>query len=251
MVLNNLVIRPRSSSAALMRAAGALEDVVWEPFGFLSHTRAHQEFYADILVDHADLQLCLIDEADDEPVALVNCVPFRYAGDLRDLPQEGWDWLVETGSRSGVERSNILGALAVSVASEHRGKGHAQRMIRELKAMAIRRRFDAVVVPVRPSSKWQHPHVPMSDYLGWKNDRGEVYDPWLRSHVAQGARIIGPCERSMVVDEPLSFWETWLGRRLDSSAPCVVEGALAPIQVDLDRETGRYEEPNVWVSYRI
>jgi GNAT superfamily N-acetyltransferase len=234
-----------------MHAASVLEDVVWEPFGFLSHTRAHRAFYSRILEDHADLQLCLVDESDDEPVALVNCVPFHYTQDLKDLPQEGWDWLVETGSQKSAARSNVLGALAVSVAFEHRGKGHAQRMIGELKEMAIRRGFEAVVVPVRPSSKWQHPYVSMSDYLGWKNEKGQVYDPWLRSHIAQGASIIGPCERSMVVEEPVSFWETWMGQRFDRSAPYVLKGALAPIQVDLERESGLYEEPNVWVRYRI
>lgn len=234
-----------------MHAAAELEDVIWEPFGFLSHTRAHQAFYSDIIEDHADLQLCLVDEADDHPVALANCVPFHYRGDLQDLPHEGWDWLVETGSEKSPERPNVLGALAVSVASEHRGKGHAQRMIQALKDMAIHRGFDAVVVPVRPSAKWQHPYVSMSDYIGWKTETGQVFDPWLRSHVAQGASIIGPCERSMVVDEHVSFWETWAGQRFDSSAPYVLKGALAPIQIDLERESGLYEEPNVWVSYRI
>ncbi|RZI56428.1 MAG: GNAT family N-acetyltransferase [Zymomonas sp.] len=251
MVVDNLVVRSRASSPGLTEAAIRLEDVIWEPFGFLSHTRAHREFYADILEDHADLQLCLVDETGDEPVALANCVPFHYAGDLQDLPQEGWDWLVETGSRPSDDPVNVLGALAVSVPTEHRGKGYAQRMIRELKAMAIARGYDALVVPVRPSIKWQHPHVPMTDYAAWTNDKGEVFDPWLRSHVAQGARIIGACERSMVVEEHVSFWEAWIGHRFDASASYVLKGALAPIEVDLERQTGLYQEPNVWVGYAL
>lgn len=228
-----------------------LEDEVWEPLGFLSRTRAHQQYYGRILEDHADLQLCLVDEATAEPVALVNCVPFAFAGDLAALPQEGWDWMVETGGRGGRTHANVLGALAVSVPECHRGKGYAQRMIRELKSLAIRRGFEALVVAVRPSAKCRHQGVPMDQYILWKDERGRCYDPWLRSHISQGAEIIGACERSMVVEEHVAFWETWAGRRFEASGRHPLEGGLVPIEIDLERQSGRYEEPNVWVRYRI
>ncbi|KQT50203.1 transferase [Aureimonas sp. Leaf454] len=251
MAIERLTVQSRASSAGLREAARTLEDLVWEPFGFLSHTEAHRAHYADILDDHADLQLCLVDEESESPIALANCVPIAYDRAWEDLPQEGWDWLVETGAKRGARPANVLGALAVSVAPDHRGKGYAQRMIRELKGLATRGGFDALVVPVRPSAKSEHPHVAMQDYVGWRNGRGDCFDPWLRSHVVQGARIIGTCERSMVVEEPLAFWETWIGRRFEASAPYLLPGALVPVDVDLERRTGLYEEPNVWVGYRI
>jgi GNAT superfamily N-acetyltransferase len=249
--LDGLIIRARSDSPDLMHDAAALEDEVWEPFGFLSRTAAHQAYYGGILEDHAELQLCLVSERTGKPVALVNCVPFAFPGDLDDLPQEGWDWLVETGGRAAKGSANVLGALAVSVSAEHRGKGYARRMIRELKTLAARHRFDRVVVPVRPSAKCEHPFVPMAAYMRWEDDRGGCFDPWLRSHLAEGARIIGSCERSMVVREHVAFWETWAGRRFERSEGYAFAGGLAPVEIDLERETGLYEEPNVWVGYRL
>ncbi len=40
----------------------------------------------------------------------------------------------------------------------------------------------------------------MHDYLNWTDDRGRIYDPRLRSHVAVGGEVVGVCEKSMVVE---------------------------------------------------
>ena len=247
----SLIVRTRARSSSLREAASRLEEEVWEPFGFLSSTRAHQRYYSGILDRFADLQLCLVDEETEEPAALANCVPFAFSGDLDALPQEGWDWLVETGSESRGAHPNMLGALAVSVPERHRGKGFARILIRALKELAIRKGCEGLVVPVRPTSKWRHPRVPMTDYMHWRDDAGASYDPWLRSHVSQGARIINACERSMVVEEHVAFWETWAGRRFQQSGSYDMAGALSLVEIDLERQTGRYQEPNVWVGYAI
>ena len=100
-----------------------------------------------------------------------------------------------------------------------------------------------------PNGKAQHPWVPIADYMAWTDDNGRPYDPWLRSHVSVGGKLIGPCERSMVVHEPISFWENWSKERFERSGAYALEGALAPVEIDLDSQSGTYEEPNVWVSY--
>ena len=78
---------------------------------------------------------------------------------------------------------------------------------------------------------------------------GGAYDPWLRSHLSVGGRMVGPCERSMVVHEPIAFWENWSSRRFEESGDYALDGAIAPVKIDLKRQTGTYEEPNVWVAY--
>jgi hypothetical protein len=102
---------------------------------------------------------------------------------------------------------------------------------------------------VRPTTKAQHPWVPIADYMAWTDDSGRPYDPWLRNHVSAGGKLIGPCERSMVVHEPVSFWENWSKQRFERSGGYALEGALAPVEIDLDSQSGTYEEPNVWVWY--
>jgi len=246
---DRFVVRTRADGDKLKHAAIELEDAVWGPLGFLNHTRAHREFYDSLLDDYADLQLCLVDEETDAPVALANCVPVAFRDDFASLPAEGWDWLVEAGSTASRKSANLLGALAISVPIADRGKGHARRMIGELHRLVERHRFEAMIAPVRPSSKCDHPYASISDYVGWRDAHGRCFDPWLRSHLSQGARIVHPCERSMVVEEHLAFWETWAGRRFESSGHHLLEGALVPISIDLEQQTGAYEEPNVWVAY--
>ncbi|MFY0734793.1 MULTISPECIES: hypothetical protein [Aurantimonas] len=249
MALSELVVRTRADSDVLRRQAVEVEDAVWGPLGFLNHTRAHREHYDRLLEDHADLQLCLVDEATGRPVALANCVPVAFGGDLSELPAEGWDWLVETGGTGRRSQANVLGALAISVPVAERGKGYAFRMIGELHRIAEANGFERMIAPVRPSAKTVHPHASMADYIGWQDERGRCFDPWLRSHLAQGGRVVHPCERSMVVSEHIAFWETWAGRRFETSGDYTLAGGLVPVAIDVERQRGTYSEPNVWVAY--
>jgi len=246
--MDSLVVRSRAYSDELRRAAVAVEDATWSKLGYLNHTQAHQKYYDCILNEFADLQLCLVDVETERPVALANCVPIS-CDDVDDLPAEGWDWLVETGATRRSEPPNMLGALAVSVPPVHRGKGYATRMIRAVHEECEKRHFDGVIVAVRPTRKCEYPHIPIDEYIQWQDTEGRIFDPWLRSHVSQGARVIGPCDRSMVVEEHIAFWETWAGRRFEKSGEYLLDGALVPISIDLESRVGVYKEPNVWVSY--
>lgn len=248
-MVDGLVVRTRAFSAELKQAAITIENTTWGALGYLNYTHAHRRYYDDILDTFADLQLCLVDVESGLPVALANCVPAAFGRDFDALPAEGWDWLVESGATNRTDRKNLLGALAISVPSIHRGKGYAIRMLREMRELSRRRGFEALIAPVRPTLKCDFPHVPIGEYVGWKDAEGRLFDPWLRSHLSQGGQLIGPCERSMVVNEHVAFWETWAGRRFETSGHYVIDGALVPISIDLERQCGLYQEPNVWVTY--
>ena len=244
----NLVIRSIADSPALKKAASSIAQAAWNNLGYLNYTRAHYEYYSELLDAYPEYQLCLVNEETGYPVAVANCVPFACSGP-DDLPQEGWDWVVETAAGTKDARVNMLGALAVSVPVVHRSKGYARVMIRSIIDLAKTKNLDGVVVPVRPTAKVRHPLVPIADYMAWTDESGRPYDPWLRSHLSAGGKLIGPCERSMVVHEHIGFWENWSKQRFDESGAYALEGALAPVTIDLDRQTGIYEEPNVWVAY--
>jgi GNAT superfamily N-acetyltransferase len=247
----NLVVKTRAESPDLRKAASAIEQSAWNELGYLNYTRPHYELYGGLLETYADFQLCLVDEDRGYPVAVANCVPL-CCGDLDGLPPEGWDWVVETAATQGArDTADTLGALAISVPAIYREKGYARLMIRELLALAERRGMKGLVAPVRPSLKARHPRVSIDDYITWTDERGRAYDPWLRSHLASGGRVIGPCVRSMVVEEPVGFWESWTRQRFERSGSYEVPGALVPVEIDLERQSGRYEEPNVWVAYTV
>jgi hypothetical protein len=242
-----LAIRSRADSPELKKAASSIEQAAGDELGYLNYTRAHYEHYQDLLDEYPDFQLCLVDQETGYPVAVANSVPFACSGP-DELPPEGWDWVVETAAKKNA-RANMLGALAISVPAVHRSKGYARLMIRSLLELAEIKKFSGVVVPVRPTGKVKHPWVPISEYLTWTDPNGRPYDPWVRSHLASGGKLVGPCERSMVVHEPLGFWENWSKKRFKETGPYALKGAIAPVKIDVDLRTGTYEEPNVWVAY--
>jgi len=247
--MQRYAVRTRADSPELRKAAIAIEQAAWSALGFLNFTRAHFAFYQQLLDEHADCQLCLVDEVTGYPVAVGNCVPL--ACDFDNLPPEGWDWIVETAANDRATPRNALGALAISVPNLHRGKGVARTMIQAFRDLALAKGLDGVIAPVRPSEKHRHPFIPMEDYLGWTDDKGRIYDPWLRSHLSAGGKIIKPAERSMTVEEPVAFWENWIGHRFEGSGAYAVDGALAPVSIDIDEGVGRYVEPNVWFAYAV
>jgi hypothetical protein len=247
--MTRYVVKTRADSAALKRAAIAIEQSAWNALGYLNFTRAHFRHYDELLERYADFQLCLVDEQTGYPVAIGCSVPF-YCPDPDNLPAEGWDWIVESAGRGDVT-PNMLGGLGISVPQVHRSKGLARLVIKAMREVAQECGFEGVVIPVRPTAKAKHPDVPMHEYVSWTDEKGRAYDPWLRSHLAAGGRIVGEATRSMVVEEPIAFWETWAGRTFEGSGKYAVEGALTPVTIEVESGIGRYEEPNVWFAYRM
>jgi hypothetical protein len=85
----------------------------------------------------------------------------------------------------------------------------------------------------------------------WERDGGLPFDPWLRVHRRLGAKFLKVAPKSMVIAGTISEWEEWTGMRFPESAAYVVPGALQPVVMDLGRDLGSYEEPNVWMRHTI
>ena len=233
-----------------LEASIELENDTWDKLSFLDFTAAHHAHYDWLLERFADCRLCMIDRETGEMVATGMCVPLRAAPDAA-LPREGWDWIVDTARAQNGAGANVIGALSISVPEQHRHRGFARDMINTMRALAMQKRCWGVIAPVRPSAKCEHPLVAMDDYVGWTDDKGRIFDPWLRSHVAVGGEINGVCDRSMVVEQSIAFWESWTERALDQNGDVTFDGALSPLRVDHTAGVGRYIEPNVWVTHRV
>jgi GNAT superfamily N-acetyltransferase len=200
-----------------------------------------------------DLQVVVLDEERDEPLAVANGVPFAWDGDERSLPEEGWDAALTSGAataRAG-DATTTACALSVTVAPEARGAGLSRVALQGLRAAAAARGCRDLVAPLRPSGKCHHPLVPLAAYLGWRDAAGRPHDPWLRTHRALGATVAGICPRSMTIPGSVADWEGWTGLRFRRSGDHVVPHALVPVAIDLERGTGCYVEPNVWVRHDL
>lgn len=119
-----------------------------------------------------------------------------------------------------------------------------------MKEIAKRNNLDFLIAPVRPTLKHQYPLLALEDYIQWKTSDLELpFDPWLRTHIKVGGKILKVCSRCMVTENKLENWEKWTGMRFLQSGEYIVPYTLNPIQVCLDSNKGIYIEPGVWMVH--
>ena len=124
-------------------------------------------------------------------------------------------------------------------------------MLKEMASIARKEGFQYVTIPVRPSLKSKYPLIPIDHYINWRREDGLPFDPWLRVHERFGGKIVKICHESMRIPGTISDWEQWTGLRFFDSGDYVIDGALNPVNIDLEKNLGLYIEPNVWVLHEI
>jgi GNAT superfamily N-acetyltransferase len=179
-------------------------------------------------------------------------LPLLWDGTAHGLPA-GWDDAIVSGERllhSG-GRPDTLCALSITVAPSQTRRGLAEELITALKKRAAEIGAHSMIAPVRPADKARYPLIPLPEYLTWTRPDGQTFDPWLRVHLRLGGEVSAIAPESMVVAGTVAEWESWLGTPLPGTGDYVIDGGLAPLQIDRSADRGVYVEPNVWVSYRI
>lgn len=244
--IERFIVDTCESRPDLFDACVALENEVWDELAFLDYTDAHHAHYEELLERHPECHLCMTEADTGELVATGMCVPLNLPND-KALPREGWDWIVDTASVQKGHFANVIGALSISVPEAQRHRGLARDLITAMSIVARLHGCSGVIAPVRPSAKRDYPFVEMTEYVSWQDDRGRLFDPWLRSHVAAGGVLKGVCDRSMVVEQPIAFWEEWAAVDDRDEGFIPLRGGLAPLFVDRRNGVGSYVEPNVWV----
>lgn len=196
-----------------------------------------------------EFQLFLIGE-DGELLGFMNTIPFRFDAPLGELPDDGWDWMFRRGVAGYENRreANYPGGLQIIVRPAYQRMGYSKEILDYAKVNVRALGIKQVVIPIRPTMKHRYPDMPMSDYLEMR-DGVEVYDPWGRTPLRGGARIIKVCNTSMSVEGTLAFWENLFDRPVTQSGEYTLKGALRTVLVDVERDRGIYEEPNVWIEY--
>jgi len=196
-----------------------------------------------------DHQLYLIGP-DDELIGFINTVPIFFDQSLDLLPNEGWDWLVNK-SISGYQNKvtpNTLGGLQVIITKKNQRKGYSKFIIAEAKNIMRNNGYEKFVIPIRPTLKKNHPDMSMVDYLHLKNEN-KIYDPWIRTHVNSDAKVISICHKSMNINGDIKFWESLMNKKIQHSGYHNVDGALNPVDIQIDANKGVYYEENIWIAY--
>ncbi|BET98670.1 transferase [Xenorhabdus taiwanensis] len=199
-------------------------------------------------------KLAILQQGKEERlIGLLNSVPFPWENrSLDQLPDEGWDAVFDAGGKAkGKVQANLVSALSVTVDPAFRGQNIPALLINSLKQTARDEGLQGLVVPVRPSLKSQYPLQDFIEYCGWKNDKGEPFDPWIRTHCRLGAKIIKPALRSMDIYGTLEQWQEWTGMKFPQSGEYVIPSGLVPLVVDVEKQMAYYIEPNLWMYHSL
>jgi len=234
----------------LLAEASAMSEAVWPDYLI---TAALLEFWDDLYLPAlARFQTLAVDDASGAVVGLGNSVPFWREPDA-PLPDTGWDAVLELGVTAARQGTpvNALSALAVAILPAHRGTGLAERLLGAMKPPAHAAGLTSMVAPVRPTVKSLYPLQDFATYCSWRRPDGTPFDPWLRTHEALGATVIGPAMASMTITATVAQWQEWTGLRLPASGRYAVAGALAPLDVDLATDKATYIEPNLWMQHPL
>ncbi|MBE7534780.1 MAG: GNAT family N-acetyltransferase [Anaerolineales bacterium] len=218
---------------------------------FMWHDRIAQAYWHEFFDRFARHQSLMIDVETNQVVAVGHSFPFHWGAPLSELPDEGWDWVIQKAvddDQKGV-KPNLLAAVFVGVRAEYKKIGLSRSILLSFQPTARAHGFKQIVIPVRPNEKPKYPLISMDDYLTWKNEAGAPFDAWLRIQARAGATFIKVCQRSKVVSGSRAEWEAWTGMKFPQSGQYIIPGALAPMRMDADKDEGVYAEPNVWTLH--
>jgi hypothetical protein len=200
----------------------------------------------------AEHQLLALDEQ-GAIIGKIHSVPFAWLGTDDDLPERGWDAILERAfiDRDRSEVATAVSLLEARVIPTFRSKGLSYELLNAGRRDVQRLGFSDLFGPVRPTGKSTEPRTPMSEYVTRVRSDGLPTDPWLRAHVRLGARMIKVCPLSMIVPGSLAQWREWTGLLFASSGLLDVPDALVPVHVSCEHDHAIYVEPNVWLHHRL
>lgn len=218
---------------------------------FILHDPIGERYWESLFKQFPAFQFALFDN--DEMVGCANSIPLSMNPEAMEYNGGGWDWALNKGFEdlASHQTPTVLCGLQIGINSHYKGKGISSLLIEEMRNIALRNRFKALILPIRPTLKQQYPLQEMADYIRWTDKNGMPYDPWIRAHVKQGAEIVTVCEKAMYIPGTVAEWESWTGLSFQASGRYIVPGALTPVVVSLANNRVEYTEPNVWMVHRL
>jgi hypothetical protein len=197
----------------------------------------------------ADYVILLID-ADDQLAAAGFTIPAVWNGQLEELP-DSIESIVSDGVKVRDAAPDTLMAVAAMVDARYRGHHLSAEVLKQMTQLARRHALGQLLVPVRPVWKSRYPLQDITSYAHWRRADGMLFDPWLRTHLRLGARLLKCVPSTVSVIAPIEKWETWTGMIFPDSGPYIVKGALQPVFIDRAANLGTYHDPNVWMQHTV
>lgn len=184
--------------------------------------------------------------AEDElPVAAVRAVSLAWDGSSGGAPAAG---VGEALDRAGEPGADTLTVLDLTVAYGARGRGVGPAVLAGLDARRAELGLARTLLLLRPHAKAGYPLIPFARYASFTRADGQPFDPWFRAAWRAGFVPVLGVDRSLNARADLASWVHWLGVEVPGSGPYLVDGAIKPAIVEVERDEGRYREPHLWAA---
>jgi hypothetical protein len=195
----------------------SLEKICWAPW-----LRKPEKDFLTIASNYPELQR-LIRNKNGEIVASMSVNRITWDGKAETLPS--WDAIaggtIETSdfTTTYTPTGNTLCLMSMNVSPDLQGIGLAQKLIEELKSMAITLKVKHITSSLRPTGYGKYklekllankPLLNFIDYCGLKNQNNEPYDRWLRSAFHQGMKQLCISKNSIVVAVDKATFEGYI-----------------------------------------
>ena len=217
---------------------------------FIFHSNHIKTYWPKLEKYFPSYQIFCVD-SNNRLIGFMNTIPLHYDKPLKELPDEGWDWLIQKGVEDYENNilPNTLGGLQLIITKENLGKGYSPIFLKAAKELKTKLDYNNFILPIRPTFKHHYPEMDMEVYCSFKM-KDKLYDPWIRTHLKQGAEIIKVCRKAMYVEGDLNFWENNMQQKINSSGRYNIQGALNPVNINIEKNLGIYNESNIWISYQ-
>lgn len=194
-----------------------------------------------------NLKLAVVDGG-NRVVAGAEAVPLTWDGTDENLPG-GYDAALQmaVSVRESGTQPDTLCLVNLMVSEAARGRRLTVKLAQEFWDIDVGFEPRAIICNVRGALKHEHPNTPLTEYIGWTNDDGKVYDPWLRSFLDAGARLGPVVDETLTISSSLADWTKWTGMEFPRSGEYIIPMGLAPLVADCEQDEGRYVEPGVWI----
>lgn len=134
----------------------------------------------------------MVDLKSEEGAAFGYSIPLFWNREADELPNKGWDW-------AEAILPNVMIGLGVDVPEAYRGRGIGTFAIGAMKEIARRNSLNRLFLLVHPTMKTKHPQVSMERYVTWADESGMPFDPWLRTHIRLGGKILQVCSECITI----------------------------------------------------
>ena len=218
---------------------------------FMQHDSIVEGHWPFLYTDFLEYQFAAF--ADQMIAGVGNTVPIYWNDEFHKLPAGGLDWSMAKSiadKKKGLE-PNVLVGVQILVNPELQSKGLSYFFLDLMKDVAKDHGIPHIALPVRPTKKHLYPLIPMEEYISWTNADMEPFDPWIRVHIKTGGSIVSVCSESMAIRGSVDDWEEWTGLEFFSSGEYIVDKALCPVEINLEKNMGTYIEPNVWIIHSL